>query len=171
PAFGTILAGEATDAQIAAFAVLLRAKGEAPVEIATLIRTMLEVATPVAVAILAPFAAIVLVLDRAGVDVERLGALLFLVAVGAFVVAGLVAGHRATGAPFSNGFAAGVGAALLWTVVWACIWVLRKAVGTSASVNAGGGIVLQFATMLLIAGGCGLLGGAIGARLHPRDGE
>ncbi|MFM7060852.1 MAG: anthranilate phosphoribosyltransferase [Actinomycetes bacterium] len=47
PAFGTILAGEATDAQIAALAVLLRAKGETPVEIATLIRTMLEVATPV----------------------------------------------------------------------------------------------------------------------------
>lgn len=125
----------------------------------------------VAVAILAPFAALVLILDRAGVDVERFGALLFLVAVGAFVIAGLVAGQRATDAPFSNGFAAGVGAALLWTVVWACIWVLRKAVGTSSSVNAGGGIVLQFATMLLIAGGCGLLGGAIGARLHPRDGE
>ena len=47
PAFGAILAGEATDAQIAAFAVLLRAKGETPVEIATLIRTMLAVATPV----------------------------------------------------------------------------------------------------------------------------
>jgi anthranilate phosphoribosyltransferase len=47
PAFETILAGEATDAQIAALAVLLRAKGETPVEIATLVRTMLEFATPV----------------------------------------------------------------------------------------------------------------------------
>lgn len=47
PAFETILAGEATDAQIAALAVLLRAKGETPVEIATLVRTMLAFATPV----------------------------------------------------------------------------------------------------------------------------
>jgi anthranilate phosphoribosyltransferase len=46
-AFETILAGEATDAQIAALAVLLRAKGETPVEIATLVRTMLAFATPV----------------------------------------------------------------------------------------------------------------------------
>jgi len=125
----------------------------------------------VAVAILAPFAALVLILDRSGVDVNRYGALLFLVAVAAFVVAGLVAGHRAPDAPFSNGFAAGAVAVVLWSVVWACIWVLRKAIGTSSSVNAGAGIVLQFATMLVVAGACGLLGGAIGARLHPRDGE
>ena len=34
-AMRTILEGSATDAQIAAFAVLLRAKGETPVELAT----------------------------------------------------------------------------------------------------------------------------------------
>jgi anthranilate phosphoribosyltransferase len=40
-AMTTILAGDATDAQIAGFAVGLRAKGETPAELATLVRTML----------------------------------------------------------------------------------------------------------------------------------
>ena len=40
-AMSAILSGEATDAQIAAFAVGLRAKGETPAELATLVRTML----------------------------------------------------------------------------------------------------------------------------------
>jgi anthranilate phosphoribosyltransferase len=43
-AMSTILSGSATEAQIAAFAVLLRAKGETPVELAALVRTMLEFA-------------------------------------------------------------------------------------------------------------------------------
>ncbi len=42
-----VMAGEATPAQIAAFAVALRAKGEAPAEVAGLAATMLERATPV----------------------------------------------------------------------------------------------------------------------------
>ena len=42
-----ILAGDATDAQIAALAVLLRAKGETPKEIAALVSTMLRFTTPV----------------------------------------------------------------------------------------------------------------------------
>jgi anthranilate phosphoribosyltransferase len=46
-AMGTILGGSATDAQIAAFAVLLRAKGETPVELAALVRTMLRFAEPI----------------------------------------------------------------------------------------------------------------------------
>jgi len=41
-ALGAILAGEATDAQVAAFAVALRTKGETPVELAALVRTMLR---------------------------------------------------------------------------------------------------------------------------------
>ena len=41
PAMSSILAGEATDAQIAAFAVGMRGKGETPAELATLVRTML----------------------------------------------------------------------------------------------------------------------------------
>lgn len=45
-----ILAGDATDAQIAAFAVALRAKGETPLELATLVRTALEFAERVDVA-------------------------------------------------------------------------------------------------------------------------
>jgi anthranilate phosphoribosyltransferase len=43
-AFSTILRGEATDAQIAAFAVALRTKGETAVEIAALVQTMLSFA-------------------------------------------------------------------------------------------------------------------------------
>jgi anthranilate phosphoribosyltransferase len=46
-AMATILSGDATDAQIAAFATLLRAKGETPVELAALVRTMLQFAEPV----------------------------------------------------------------------------------------------------------------------------
>ncbi len=49
-AMATILEGNATDAQIAAFAVALRAKGETPVELATLVRTMLSYANTVEVA-------------------------------------------------------------------------------------------------------------------------
>jgi anthranilate phosphoribosyltransferase len=47
-AMGEIMAGEATAAQLAAFAVLLRAKGETPDELGGLVRAMLERATPVA---------------------------------------------------------------------------------------------------------------------------
>jgi anthranilate phosphoribosyltransferase len=46
----TILSGEATDAQIAGFAVGLRAKGETPAELAALVSTMLEFAERVEVA-------------------------------------------------------------------------------------------------------------------------
>ncbi|SDD14003.1 anthranilate phosphoribosyltransferase [Geodermatophilus telluris] len=42
-----IMTGEATPAQVAGFAVALRAKGEAPAEVAGLAATMLERATPV----------------------------------------------------------------------------------------------------------------------------
>src|SRR4029077_14829042 len=42
PAMAEILSGDATDAQIAAFAVGLRAKGETAGELAALVRTMLE---------------------------------------------------------------------------------------------------------------------------------
>lgn len=43
-ALSAILEGEATDAQIAAFAVALRAKGESPAELAALVRTMMRFA-------------------------------------------------------------------------------------------------------------------------------
>jgi anthranilate phosphoribosyltransferase len=48
-AMSVILAGDATDAQIAAFAVGLRAKGETAGELAALVRTMLEFADRVVV--------------------------------------------------------------------------------------------------------------------------
>ena len=46
-AMGEVMAGAATGAQIAAFAVALRAKGESPAEIAGLVEAMLTVATRV----------------------------------------------------------------------------------------------------------------------------
>jgi anthranilate phosphoribosyltransferase len=49
-ALATILEGRATPAQIAGFAVLLRAKGETPAEMAALVRTMLAYAERVDVA-------------------------------------------------------------------------------------------------------------------------
>src|SRR3954469_15573911 len=48
-AMATILDGNASDAQIAAFAVSLRAKGETPEELAALVRTMLAYADRVVV--------------------------------------------------------------------------------------------------------------------------
>ncbi len=48
-ALGAILAGDATDAQIAGFAVGLRAKGETPEELAALVRTLLRFAERVEV--------------------------------------------------------------------------------------------------------------------------
>lgn len=49
-AMATILSGSATDTQIAAFAILLRAKGETPVELAALVRTMLRFADSIPIA-------------------------------------------------------------------------------------------------------------------------
>jgi anthranilate phosphoribosyltransferase len=46
-AMATILSGDATDAQIAGFAVALRSKGETAAELATLVRTMLQFADTV----------------------------------------------------------------------------------------------------------------------------
>lgn len=67
-AMATILDGNATDAQIAAFATLLRAKGETTIELATLVRTMLEYAELVPVEAEAPGAALV---DTCGTGGDR----------------------------------------------------------------------------------------------------
>ncbi len=48
-AMDEIMSGSATPAQLAAFAVLLRAKGESPEELSGLVRTMLDRAVPVVV--------------------------------------------------------------------------------------------------------------------------
>ncbi|PZS16613.1 MAG: anthranilate phosphoribosyltransferase [Pseudonocardiales bacterium] len=60
-AMDEIMSGAATPAQLAAFAVLLRAKGETPAELAGLVQTMLARAVPVAI-------------DGAAVDVVGTGA-------------------------------------------------------------------------------------------------
>jgi anthranilate phosphoribosyltransferase len=49
-AMGEIMSGNATPAQIAGFAVLLRAKGETPGELLGLVRTMLDHAAPLSIA-------------------------------------------------------------------------------------------------------------------------
>jgi anthranilate phosphoribosyltransferase len=66
-ALGSILAGEATDAQIAGFAVGLRAKGETPEELAALVRTLLRFADHVDVAGGAPL------VDTCGTGGDRAG--------------------------------------------------------------------------------------------------
>ena len=48
-AMDEVMAGNATPAQLAAFAVLLRAKGETPQELAGLVRTMIDRASPLTV--------------------------------------------------------------------------------------------------------------------------
>src|SRR5438067_10109404 len=48
-AMDEIMSGNATPAQIAAFAVLLRAKGETPEELSGLVRAMLEHAAPLSI--------------------------------------------------------------------------------------------------------------------------
>jgi anthranilate phosphoribosyltransferase len=48
-AMDEVMSGNATPAQLAAFAVLLRAKGETPEELAGLVRTMLERAAPLTI--------------------------------------------------------------------------------------------------------------------------
>jgi len=75
-----ILDGEATDAQIGAFGVALRAKGETPIELAALVRTMFEYSEPID----APAGAI----DTCGTGGDRAGTvnvstMAALVAVGA----------------------------------------------------------------------------------------
>ncbi len=66
-ALSTILRGEATDAQIAGFAVALRAKGETTAELATLVRTMLAFAERVEVDDVAPL------VDTCGTGGDRSG--------------------------------------------------------------------------------------------------
>lgn len=66
-ALATILSGDATDAQIAGFAVALRAKGESPAELAALVRTMVRFAEPVPVPDVAD------VIDTCGTGGDRAG--------------------------------------------------------------------------------------------------
>jgi anthranilate phosphoribosyltransferase len=69
-AMATILAGEATDAQIAGFAVALRAKGETSAELAALARTMLRFAQTVDIPLDGPAGPVV---DTCGTGGDRSG--------------------------------------------------------------------------------------------------
>jgi anthranilate phosphoribosyltransferase len=69
-AMATILAGEATDAQIAGFAVALRAKGETSGELAALVRTMLRFAQTVDIPLDGPGGPVV---DTCGTGGDRSG--------------------------------------------------------------------------------------------------
>jgi anthranilate phosphoribosyltransferase len=76
-----VLAGEATDAQIAAFAVALRAKGETPAELAALVQTMMRSAALVTLPGDAP------VVDTCGTGGDGSGSV-NVSTIAAFVVAG-----------------------------------------------------------------------------------
>jgi anthranilate phosphoribosyltransferase len=69
-AMATILAGEATDAQIAGFAVSLRAKGETAEELAALVRTMLRFGQAVDIPLEGPGGSVV---DTCGTGGDRSG--------------------------------------------------------------------------------------------------
>jgi anthranilate phosphoribosyltransferase len=69
-AMATILAGEATDAQIAGFAVALRAKGETAQELAALVRTMLRFGETVDIPLDGPGGPVV---DTCGTGGDRSG--------------------------------------------------------------------------------------------------
>jgi anthranilate phosphoribosyltransferase len=69
-AMATILAGEATDAQIAGFAVALRAKGETSEELAALVRTMLRFGETVDIPLDGPGGPVV---DTCGTGGDRSG--------------------------------------------------------------------------------------------------
>lgn len=121
--------------------------------------------------ILVPLAAVLVILERAEVNEDWLGVGVFLVAIIAFITAGFVSAKESQGAPFSNGLVAGAGSFALWSLLYACIWVVRKAIGTSTGEHSGAEIVVSFMAYLMIAGVCGVLGGAIGAKMRPRDGK
>jgi anthranilate phosphoribosyltransferase len=83
-AMATILAGEATDAQIAGFAVALRAKGETPEELAALVRTMLRFGENVDIPLDGPGGPVV---DTCGTGGDRSGSV-NISTLAALVVAG-----------------------------------------------------------------------------------
>jgi anthranilate phosphoribosyltransferase len=83
-AMATILAGEATDAQIAGFAVALRAKGETAEELAALVRTMLRFGESVDIALDGPRGTVV---DTCGTGGDRSGSV-NISTLAALVVAG-----------------------------------------------------------------------------------
>jgi anthranilate phosphoribosyltransferase len=83
-AMASILAGEATDAQIAGFAVALRAKGETAEELAALVRTMLRFGKSVDIALDGPRGTVV---DTCGTGGDRSGSV-NISTLAALVVAG-----------------------------------------------------------------------------------
>jgi hypothetical protein len=119
------------------------------------------------VLIFVPLTALRAVLDREAGDLEE-GGWLFLFALGlvlAYVTAGAVAGHRASGAPLTNGILAGVGALVLWLPLRVLIWAARD---ESQGLLSGRDPVFtagQLFGQLLFAAAFGLIGGLIGARL------
>jgi hypothetical protein len=123
------------------------------------------------VGILAPLALILLLLDRVGLGRGLRGAIALLVGMAAFVVAGALAGLLSSAAPRSTGLLAGAGALTLWAVLLLVISLVRRALGSTASGLGLAGYLVSFGAYLVLAAGCGVLGGTIGARMTARDGE
>jgi hypothetical protein len=116
--------------------------------------------------VIVPLTALRAVMDRETGDFDGSG-WLYLFGIGvllAYVVAGAVAGHRAPGAPLTNGILAGFGALVLWLPVRVLIWAAR-----SESQGLFSGVdpvftVGQIFGQVLFAAAFGLIGGLIGAR-------
>lgn len=123
------------------------------------------------VGLLAPLALLLLLLDRVGLGRGPRGAIALLVAMAAFVLAGMLAGLLTSSAPRSNGLLAGAGALTLWAVLLLAISLVRRALGSTTTGLGLGGYLVSFGAYLVLAAGCGVLGGTIGARMSARDGE
>ncbi len=119
------------------------------------------------VLIIVPLTALRAVVDREMGDFDGSG-WLYLFGFGlllAYVVAGGVAGHRAPGAPLTNGILAGLGVLVLWLPLRVLIWVVRS---ESQGLFSGADPVFtvgQLFGQVLFASAFGLVGGLIGARM------
>jgi len=106
-AMGEVLAGEATPAQIAGFAIALRAKGETAAELGALVDAMLAVATPLPLTPGPCLAAGATLVDTCGTGGDRSGTV-NLSTMAALVVAGagaVVVKHGGRGATSQTGSA------------------------------------------------------------------
>ena len=120
--------------------------------------------------VIVPLTALRAILDREAGDFNDSG-WLYVFGFGllaAYVVAGSVAGHRAAGAPLTNGILAGIGALVLWLPLRIVIWVAR---GEAHGLFTGSEPVFtvgQLFGQLLFATAFGVIGGLIGARSARR---
>jgi hypothetical protein len=113
------------------------------------------------------------ILDRDVTDFNNSGWVypLFILILGAYVLAGWVAGRGAPRTPLTHGALAGLGSVVLWIPIRIVIWLVREqgrglVSGDRAALPPG-----QVFGALVISVGLGMLGGIVGARGRRRAGE